>query len=329
MSHYTHLTTLEREMILRMVVEGKSLRQISTALNRNVSTISREIARNKVMDNYYSVYYAEKKYQARRSKCKRPKLFENKGLREKVGDLFLNHQWSPEQISNRLIHENSPYKISYNTIYRGIYAGLFDAQVKGRAHRKLRHRGKTRRKKGTTETRGKMSISNTIHERCDEANKRKAIGHWEADTLAGKSGSACLVTLVDRHSRFLIAERVDKKRSQPVADKIIEALSKIPKAYLKSITTDRGTEFAKHSVVTDALNQIPFFFSDPHSPWQRGTNENTNGLLREYFAKSFDFSSVEDAWISDSIHKINLRPRKCLKWSSPFETFFSTVLHLT
>lgn len=335
MSHYHHLSISEREKILTLRLQGESLRTIAAELGRNVSTVSREISRNGHSRHGYSAVAAEKKYRQRRGKCKRRKLLSNVELYTIVKSLFLNMQWSPEQIANRLVYENSLYRISYASIYRAIYAGMFDTQEQRRSHgnrgaiRKLRRRGKTRHRKGAEEARGTMPVSNRIQERPIEANERREIGHWEADTVAGKTGSACLLTFTDRRSRYLLAAKAAKKTSKLIADKMIELLSPLPKGKRRSVTPDRGKEFAKHDLVTQALNGLPFYFSDPQAPWQRGTNENTNGLIREYLPKSFDIALMSDSDISDFVNKLNLRPRKCLGWKTPYEVFFNHSLHLT
>lgn len=335
MSHYKHLTIEEREKILVLVTKQKSLHSIAKELGRCVSTISRELKRNSTSRTSYSAVNAEKKYQKRRKKSRRHKLLENNALKETVQRLFLGMQWSPEQISLRLAKETAEHQISHRTIYRAIYAGMFDTPEQRRstgnrgAIRNLRHRGKTRRKNGKTETRGTIVIPNHIKDRPPEAQERKEIGHWETDTMLGKLGAACLLTMADRKSRYLLADKLAKKSSQPLVDKMIPLLKELPSEYLKSITPDRGIEFAKHADVTKAFNELPFYFCDAHSPWQRGTNENINGLLREYFPKSFDFNSCSDEEISRVVLKINLRPRKCLAWKSPFEIFFGVSLHLT
>lgn len=333
MSHYHHLTITEREKILVLHEQKKSLHVIAREMGRSVSTISREIKRNVVKDEVYSAAAAQKRYQKRRKRSRRRKLLENTVLMSKVTKLFLEQQWSPEQISNRLIYENDDFKISYNTIYRAIYAGMLDVSNLSRGNRgvirKLRHRGKTRRKKGTVETRGKIVISNRIQERPKEAEERKVIGHWEADTMAGKQGSACLITLTDRCSRYLLASKVAKRYSELVAEKMIETFSNLPDEKLRSVTPDRGKEFAKHSKVTEALSGVQFYFPDPHAPWQRGTNENTNGLIREYLPKSYDIAATSESDIIGFVNKINMRPRKCLGWKSPHEVFFNVSLHLT
>ncbi len=335
MSHYHHLSILEREKLLIMRTEGKSIRTIAKEIGRSASTISREIKRNRLSDQSYSAIAAQNEYSKRRKKCRRHKLLSNVALRETVARLFLKQQWSPEQISNRLRYENSEFKISYSTIYRAIYAGMFDTPEQRHstgnrgAVRKLRHRGKSRRRAGTIETRGKIVISNRIQERPKEAEERQIVGHWEADTVAGKTGSACLVTITDRCSRYLLAGKVAKKCSALVADKMISLLSDVPEWQRRSITPDRGKEFSKHNTVTMALNGLQFYFPDPHAPWQRGTNENTNGLLREYLPKSFDIALSSDRDIAHFVNKLNFRPRKCLNWKTPYEVFLNQVLHFT
>ena len=335
MSHYHHLSISEREKILVLRTEGKSLRTISEEIRRSVSTVSREVKRNSLSNQRYSAVEAQRKYRKRRKKCRRHKLLSNPRLKEIVIRLFLELQWSPEQISNRLLHEKSRFTLSYSTIYRAIHAGLFDTPEQRRSGgnrgvvRKLRHRGKPRRRKGLAETRGKIVISNRIQERPKEAENRQVIGHWEADTLAGRTGSACLVTITDRCSRYLLAVEVTKKYSASVADEMIALLSALSKKKRRTITPDRGKEFSRHASVTKALDGLQFYFPDPHAPWQRGTNENTNGLLREYLPKSFDIALFSESDIADFINKLNFRPRKCLNWKSPHEVFFNQVLHLT
>lgn len=202
-------------------------------------------------------------------------------------DKFIRHQWSPEQIVGRIQREGSSFRISTTTIYRAIYAGLLDEPNLSRGNRgairKLRHRGKSRHTKDYVERRGKIVIRNEISQRPEDANQRDRIGDWEADTVAGRAGKACLLTLVDRKSRFLIGQKCTRKSSDEVTHAIIERLRNQP---CHSITPDRGKEFSQHAIVTETLDQVPFYFPLPHHPWQRGTNENTNGLLREYFPKA-------------------------------------------
>jgi IS30 family transposase len=331
MSHYNHLTISERENIFLLFNLGKSIRSIASVIGRHPSTVSRELKRN-VEDENYSPNHAQMLYASRKKKCGRKLILSTPKTWKIVRRLFVEEQWSPEEISNRLKAEQVGVTISYTTIYRGIYSGIFETESLNKGNRglirSLRHRGKTRHAKGHAETRGKIQISHTIHERPTPANDRSEIGHWEADTVAGKTGGACLVTLTDRKSRFLLGGKIEKKLSKLVRDKMIYLFSTIELDQVKSITPDRGKEFSKHSEVTVALNDVPFYFPDPHAPWQRGTNENTNGLLREYLPKTKEMDTVTDQVIDQYINKLNLRPRKCLNWKTPYEVFFGVVLHL-
>ena len=191
--------------------------------------------------------------------------------------------------------------------------------------KKLRHRGKRRKKRSIEEKRGKIQISHDITERPSGAENRSEIGHWEADTVVGKQGKACLVTLVDRKSRYLMCGKADKKNAQAVSRTMIDLLLG---AKALSVTPDRGKEFARHADVTEYLDGLPFYFPQPHQPWQRGSNENTNGLLREYFPKGKDITEIPDDYIQRKVAMMNLRPRKCLNYRTPYEVHFEKVLHL-
>lgn len=180
--------------------------------------------------------------------------------------------------------------------------------------------------KGDEERRGKFPVSHDISERTAVAVHRSRRGHFESDTVAGKKGNACLVTLVDRKSRYLLGGKADQKRADAVNTVIIELLRGQP---LHSITPDRGKAFSKHAKVTKALDGVKFYFPKPHQPWQRGTNENTNGLLREYFPKGKDITDISNNYIQEKIDELNLRPRKCLGYKTPYEVYFSKTLHLT
>jgi len=332
MSHYQHLSIKERESILKLLAEGKGVREISRIIGRSAGTISRELNRNSSKDGYWPAE-AEKKYRKRRQKCCRKRILDDPENKAFVQRKILEDQWSPEQIANRTKLENSTCQVSHSTIYRAIYAGRLEVRKLSHGERgiarKLRHRGKTRRRKGEEETRGKLRISNSIEERPQAANDRSELGHWEADTVAGKTGSSCLITLTCRKSRLLLSLKIPKKTSAHVRDGMIQLLGALPPELVRSVTPDRGKEFAKHFEISAALHDVPFYFPPPHSPWQRGTNENTNGLIREYCPKSTDLESFDPAFFAAFINKINLRPRKCLGWKSPFEVFFNQLLHLT
>ena len=323
---YKHLSIQEREKLMFYLAQGLSICQIAVLLERNKSTIARELKRN---DKDYLPSKAQARYQRRRKKsCPHKKLYKP-DLFKLVKKLFLERDYSPEQISNRLKLENYPIRISYKTIYRAIYAGMFDTPEQKRSEgnrgaiRHLRHRGKPRRPKGYVSNRGKIPISNELSARPVEANERSRFGDFEVDTIVGKNRKSGLLTLVDRKSRFLLCCKLSKIGSKEVEAALIKLLRGQP---LHSVTSDRGREFQLHGNVTAILG-VEFYFAPPHQPWQRGTNENTNGLLREYFPKGYDFNELSEAKLQAAVEKLNKRPRKCLGYKTPWEIWFSTPLH--
>jgi IS30 family transposase len=228
---------------------------------------------------------------------------------------------SPEQISNRLREENSPVQIGTSTIYRGIQKGTFPNEIK----KKLRTRPYHKPQGGRT---GQLAVSHHISERPEEANRRLKIGHWESDTVRGSRNSGCIATHVDRKSRYLISIKIPNRTTETYMDATITAFSKLPRYKRKTFTTDHGKEFAGYKRLTEVL-KAKVYFADPASPGQRGTNENTNGLLRQFFPKRTSFQKVTQADVDRACILLNCRPRKCLGWLTPLEVFFSISLHLT
>ncbi|MEE6691211.1 IS30 family transposase [Lactiplantibacillus plantarum] len=318
MSPYNHLTLKDREGILLGVTLNDTYQVIAEKIGCSKATVSREIKRNGGR-KAYSAVKAQENYQGRRLKSRRPRLLTDLKLRDFVLHCIVQRQWSPEQISGRLVHENSEWHVSYNTIYRGIERD--NLGIKRKNHeargfaRKLRHRGKTRKVKGT------------IKERPVSCENRSWFGHWESDTVRGKTGRSALVTLVDRKSRYLLSQRVPKVNAKNVTQAMIDLLHTVTPKRVRTLTPDRGTEFAGYREVSQELS-IPVYFPDPHVPQQRGTNENTNGLIREYFPKGTDLDQLTDQDIDKFVRDLNHRPRKVLGWKSPFEVFFGTKLRL-
>lgn len=328
MSHYEHITTLEREKIDESLCLRKSLRSIARDLGRAPSTISRERKRNQISAGHYSGILATLCYRKRRQHCRRHKRLEDSVLKQTV-EMLLFLRLSPEQIEHRMQYEKSEKQISAPTIYRGIKTGDLDGEMlEGKAVKFLRHHGKKRHGKGEIENRGKFKIDHTIHERPQEANDREVAGHWEGDTILGKNGSACVVTLVDRRLRYTKTRKVSGRCAEPVRKKMIAMLARLPEERRRSVTLDRGKEFAQHARISKALGKMPIYFCDPHSPWQRGTNENTNGLLRQFLPKGFDIAACSDSDLQLYTLMLNIRPRKCLGWVTPYEAYFGKVLHL-
>lgn len=317
--------------------QGKKIREIARELKRAPSTISRELKRGRCWRHPYLPSRAQKRYEKRRKNCGRAKKLSDAGNKRLVRELIEERQWSPEQISHRLKQEGHELTISTTTIYRAIHAGLFDGPNRKNGHKrkvdlftsKLRRKGKKYRKDGQPRRQSQFTIDHRIEERPEMATLRLTAGHFEADTVAGKRNTGRIVSLVDRKSRYTLASKVEKAEAQIVSERIIEMLDALPEDLVKTVTPDRGREFAFYRTVTEALPHVTFYFANPHSPWERGTNENTNGLLREYFPKGCDMLKVTEKQLQEKIVNMNLRPRKCLDWKTPYEVFFNEVLHLT
>jgi IS30 family transposase len=332
MSPYKHLTPKDREEILKGINSNHTLVMIAEKIGCSKSTVSREITRNGGWHDYSAVD-AQNRYQAVRKYSGRRRILSDDTIRKSIVHYIVDLHWSPEQISGRLRHENSSVHISYSTIYRGIYRDNLGVPLKSRGARglprKLRHRGKTRKVKGTVnERRGRFNDVSSIHERPISAENRSWFGHWEGDTVRGKTGRSALVTLVDRKSRFLLSTRVAKVNADNVKDAIVNLLGAQPSNRVRTITPDRGTEFARYHELANELD-AKIFFPDPHAPQQRGTNENTNGLIREYFPKNTDLNLQSDEEIANFVEQLNNRPRKVLGWRTPSEVYLGKKLRLS
>ena len=328
MNHYTQLTAFDRGRIEEMLQEHLSMRQIALKLHRSVSTISREIHRCTAIN--YQAEKAHAAYIRNRKNSHRKRKLDDELLRlEIINDIQEKH-WSPEQIAGRISVDAGYKVISYNTIYRSIYRDNLMIKKNHGARgiaRQLRHRGKTRRRRGFFEHRGKLPIPHTIHERPVEADERLRIGDWELDTIVGKTGGQVLVTLTDRKTRILKAHKAASKRTQDVMDVIEHIFLQTSSNEIKTVTPDRGKEFGANKRISDEFD-VAFYFPDPHAPWQRGTNENTNGLVREYIPKGIAMENYSDDYIELMVKQINSRPRKLFGWRSANEYYLSQVFHL-
>ena len=306
--NYHHLSIEERSCIRKYYVDGLSYREIARLIGRNVSTVSREIRRNCTHMYDIPTYYphtAQKKYLLRRSYCHRG-MFWDQEVIAYIEDK-LRATWSPEQISSAPSELRLP---SWRTIYRWIYEKyLVNGNLKV-----LRRKGKSR---GRKETRGKYNKGRSIRKRDHSVYKRQIAGHWEADTVVSGQGKskACFVTLAERKTRYYIALKLPDKRAATVEDGIVRLLGQFPPQLVKSITCDRGSEFANWKNIEMRLN-CDVFFADPYCAWQKGSNENSNGLLREFYPKGRNLSRVAPATLKRNLALINARPRKVLNWSS-------------
>lgn len=305
---YHHLTSQCREKILLGIWKNQSCSEIAEIVGCHKSTISRELTRNGGRKKY-GIHRAQKRYLEVRQACRRtPKLLADKATAELIQARIKEKRWSPEQIVGR-----EKIEISVTTIYRGIHNGLLPRKE---LKPYLRYRG-NRRSSKTKEKRGKITASVSITERPQEVESRMRVGDWEGDTVMGKKGTGCVLTLVDRQTRLLIAGKQESKHSQELADKAICLLQDKP---CKTVTFDNGLEFAAHQVISRALGTA-IYFAHPHSPWERGTNENTNGLLRDFIPKRIDMRVVTERELERYVELLNNRPRKCLGWRTPAEMF--------
>ncbi len=320
------LTLAEREEISRGVVAGLSLRWIAASLGRAPSTVSREINRNGGRRRYR----ASKADQCAWDRAHRPKsckLAQNRALARIVASK-LQLEWSPRQIAGRLKRtypDDETYQVSHETIYRTLFIQARGALKKELLKHLRRTRSMRRSRHHTQKTadHGRITDAVSIRERPAEAEDRAVPGHWEGDLLFGSNNSQ-IATLVERHSRYLMLARVKKKDTETVINALIKQAHKLPNELYKSLTWDRGKEMADHkrfSLDTD----IKVYFCDPQSPWQRGSNENTNGLLRQYFPKGMDLSNVHQNRLNAVARRLNERPRETLHFETPAERFGQCV----
>lgn len=318
--NYNHLNINERIVIAQLKKSGISTREIARQLHRSPSTISRELKRNsfKTGINYAVTLYnpanAQGKYERRKKKCGRNPIIDTQVL-SYVKERIESH-WSPEQIYNRLT--NNIWVPSTSTIYRMIH----QKRLGKITMQKLRRKGKFKR---PAETRGKFNDGGrTIKKRPKEVYKREEIGHWEGDTVESgrndhtRKSKYCFVTLIERKSRKYLAILVPDKTAANVTPAIINALRDYPDELVKTITFDRGKEFSGYKQIEETLN-CQTYFCDPYCAWQKGSNENSNGLLREFYPKGMDLSEVDEEELKYNLDLLNNRPRKCLKYKTPNE----------
>jgi IS30 family transposase len=320
------LTLLEREEISRGIAAHRSARSMARSLGHSSSTVSREIRRNGGYDRYRAAQADEQAW-ARSRRPKRCKLADSSWLRQAVASkLRLN--WSPEQIAGwlkRAHPEDEFCRVSHETIYRSLFVqarGVLKKELLGH----LRSKRTIRRSKQAGQNgdgRGQIKDIVSIRQRPAAVEDRAVPGHWEGDLLSGSKNSY-IATLVERHTRYVMLAKVANKDTQTVVSALIKQAKKLPNELYKSLTWDRGKELADHRRFTLATD-IDVYFCDPQSPWQRGSNENTNGLLRQYFPKGTDLSVYSQAQLNKAARQLNERPRETLKYETPAERFSACV----
>jgi len=322
----TALSLIEREEISRGLTAGLSLRSIARSLKRSASTISREVGRN----GGAKQYRASLSDSAAWDRAHRPKpcKLAGNGYLCRAISAKLTRKWSPQQIAGWLMREHpddEDKRVSHETIYRSLFIqtrGVLKKELLShlRATRSIRRsRHATLKRSGL----GQIKDTISIRERPADVEDRAVPGHWEGDLIAG-SGNSFIATLVERHSRFVMLAKVGNKDSHSVVQALIKQAHKLPKELYRSLTWDRGTEMSGHRNFTLATD-IDVYFCDPQSPWQRGTNENTNRLLRQYFPKGTDLSIHSQAKLSAVARQLNERPRRTLGYETPAERFNACV----
>jgi IS30 family transposase len=319
------LSLAEREEISRGLVAGESCRSIARRLARAPSTISRELIVGST-SHAYRAWRADVTAHERARRPKAAKLRTCRRLRAEV-ERGLRRRWSPEQIATRLIRDfptDLEMRVSHETIYQSLFVqsrGVFRTELT----RWLRTGRPQRRPTGRTNHAGHLTDMVLISARPAEVEDRAIPGHWEGDLLLGRRGQSAIATLVERQTRLVVLVRLPHGRTaDAVKDALVTAVQSLPAELRRSLTWDRGKEMAAHVPFTIASG-VQVYFCDPHSPWQRGTNENTNGLLRQYFPKATDFSAVTQAQLTAVAIELNGRPRQTLDWQTPSEAFARVV----
>jgi IS30 family transposase len=320
------LSLAEREEISRGVVAGHSLRMIASSLGRAPSTVSREINRNGGRRQYRAIK-ADQAAWERAHRAKTCKLKENPELAGIVTEK-LQLQWAPRQIAGWLkvtYPDDENYQVSHETIYKSLFIQARGALKKELIKHLRRSRGMRRSRHHTQKTKDHGRITNavSIRERPAEAEDRALPGHWEGDLVMGSNNSQ-IATLVERHTRYVMLVRVPSKDTKTVINALIKHAHKLPRELYKSLTWDRGKEVADHQRFSLDTG-IKVYFCDPQSPWQRGSNENTNGLLRQYFPKGMDLSNVHQNRLNAVARRLNERPRETLHFRTPAECFGQCV----
>jgi IS30 family transposase len=312
----------ERRVIQKMYWRGEKKADIAKILKRDKSTIGREISRNISPDKFYRSVFAQRRYLERRMGLKLVKIEKNLKLRNYIiKKLYM--KWSPENISGRIAHEypdDPSMKISYESIYKWIYTIYRTKKV---CFWKLLPRKRTKRYKRHQIKQPRFLIQDkkSIHTRPKDAECRNVLGHWEGDTIVGKGRDGYIVTLVERQTRFLAAAKMNNCKASTCNRAMLEAFGEIMNKKISTITFDNGSEFAHFKDIEEAI-ECDVFFADPYSSWQRGTNEQTNGLLRRYLPKGTSFSNVDQNTVDRIVDMLNNKPRKVLNFLTPYEAFY-------
>jgi IS30 family transposase len=293
-----------------------SQRKIALRMNRSASTLSREIKRNKTEEGYYLPDQAHEKMQKRRKNAKKRFNISLETLEEIKRRLRQYH--SPEQIVGRMKKEGLA-SISHETLYQMVYSNYEEL---GEYKKYLRQKRKQRRRKGSKQERGIISGRVGIEKRPAIANEKIELGHWESDTVIGANHEGAIVTHVDKASKFLLASLIKSKTAEQVFQATIKLFSGLSSEQKKTMTSDNGKEFSKHEDMARELG-VSHYFANPYHSWERGLNEHTNGMLRQFFPKGTNFKIAKPEELQKAVDMLNNRPRKSLDYRTPFEVFYS------
>jgi IS30 family transposase len=312
MRTYTQLTQEQRYQIYVLLKAGHNQTDIARCIKVHKSTICRELRRNRGMKGYRPKQAQQ--FAWNRRKKARCRIEASTWI---LIEAAIRKEWSPEQVSDWL-KDNHDLRISHEWIYQYI---LMDKHAGGDLHRHLRCQKKRRKRYGSYDRRGILKNRVSIDERPAIVDTRQRLGDWEVDTIIGKGHRHAIVSLVERKSRLALLRKVESKTAQAVADAVIELMKSLP-VQTHTITADNGKEFADHERIAKMLN-TNVYFAHPYSSWERGTNENTNGLIRQYFPKKRSFVTITQQDIEFVMDRLNNRPRKCLGFKSPNQVFFN------
>jgi transposase, IS30 family len=318
MRTYTQLAQEQRYQVYALLKMGHNQTEIATVVGVHKSTISRELRRNRGRRGYrpkqaHWMTLNRRNHAPARISPDTWALIEAK----------IRLDWSPEQISGWL-RKNTDISISHEWIYQYILA---DKRAGGDLYKRLRCQKKRRKRYGSYDRRGKLPNRVSIEERPEIVDQRQRIGDWEVDTVIGKRHRQAIVTLAERKSRFVLLRKVERRTAEQVSQAVIDLLQPVADT-VHTITGDNGKEFAEHERIARDL-EVDFFFAHPYSAWERGANENMNGLVRQYVPKNRALSLVTDEELLQIVNRLNHRPRKCLEFSTPFEVFFEHRVALT
>jgi len=326
---YFHLTPQERAVVMTMRDDQCSVRTIAKRLGRSPNSISREIRRNAGL-GAYDANLAHLQSAARRVMPRRAPKMESGSVLFQVVRHHLNRLWSPQQISNILKAmwpTETDKTVSHETIYNAIYLHP-RGELKRELIACLRHHNQVRKpRSGGTNRRGQIKDMQSIHIRPPEIEDRVIPGHWEGDLIKGEGNRSSVGTLVERTTRFVVLARMDNAGTKSVVDSFSAVLNREPEALRKSMTYDQGREMHGHKILTERTG-VQIYFADPHSPWQRGSNENTNGLLRQYMPKGSDLSIYSQEELDAIALSLNTRPRQTLGWKTPLAVYTEHMTRL-